>query len=194
MSRRIIALGISLALLLVSGLATSVPLASAQAAPATVNVVIIPGSGSATASEENLPGYTPSTITVVIGVNNTVMWLNNDTVSGKGTAHTVTDATEPTGGGFSGSGEMLANATYSFTFTVPGTYNYFCSYHAWMMGTVVVEAASTSTVSSTSTHVTPEFPAAYLAVILFAVIAAAVVVAPRFRPKASAGPAPGPSV
>jgi plastocyanin len=189
-SRRILALGVSLALLVVSGLAASVPLASAQAGPATVDVVIPPGSGSAAASEAKLPGYTPSTITVVIGVNNTVMWLNNDTVSGVGTAHTVTDATEPTGGGFTGSGEMLANTTYTFTFTVPGTYQYFCSYHAWMMGTVIVEAASTSTV----THTNAEFPAAYLAVTLLAVIAAVVAVAPRVRPKAAAGPAPSPSV
>ena len=31
---------------------------------------------------------------------------------------------------------------YSFTFTTPGSYEYFCSLHPHMTGTVVVEAAA----------------------------------------------------
>jgi plastocyanin len=34
---------------------------------------------------------------------------------------------------------------YSFTFTTPGTYAYFCSLHPHMTGTIVVEAATGST-------------------------------------------------
>ena len=34
---------------------------------------------------------------------------------------------------------------YSFTFTTPGTYKYFCSLHPHMTGTIVVEAAIGST-------------------------------------------------
>ena len=34
--------------------------------------------------------------------------------------------------------------SYSFTFTTPGTYKYFCSLHPHMTGTVVVEAATGS--------------------------------------------------
>ena len=33
---------------------------------------------------------------------------------------------------------------YSFTFTTPGTYQYFCSLHPHMTGTIVVEAATGS--------------------------------------------------
>ena len=33
---------------------------------------------------------------------------------------------------------------YSFTFTSPGTYQYFCSLHPHMTGTIVVEAATGS--------------------------------------------------
>jgi len=33
---------------------------------------------------------------------------------------------------------------YSFTFTTPGTYQYFCSLHPHMTGTIVVEAAAGS--------------------------------------------------
>jgi plastocyanin len=160
-----------LAILVMSGLVTAFPLASAQS---TVVVSMPSGAGSGPSAA---PGYAPDNVTVVIGINNTVEWTNNDTVAGKGTSHTVTPKTQPGAGNWpsTGSGNMLVNTTYSFTFTVPGTYTYYCTYHNWMTGTVVVEAASTST----TTHTTPEFPAAYLAVILFAVIAAVILVAPR---------------
>jgi plastocyanin len=36
------------------------------------------------------------------------------------------------------------DGTYSFTFTTPGTYKYFCSLHPHMTGTIVVEAATGS--------------------------------------------------
>jgi predicted lipoprotein with Yx(FWY)xxD motif/plastocyanin len=58
----------------------------------------------------------------------TVEWMNADSA-----AHTVTDA----GGAFD-SGNMEQGATFSFTFTKSGTYDYVCSYHAGMKGQVVV--------------------------------------------------------
>jgi plastocyanin len=33
---------------------------------------------------------------------------------------------------------MNAGATYTYTFTVPGTYQYGCQYHSWMVGNVTV--------------------------------------------------------
>jgi plastocyanin len=36
------------------------------------------------------------------------------------------------------------DGTYSFTFTTPGTYKYFCSLHPHMTGTIVVEAETGS--------------------------------------------------
>jgi len=37
---------------------------------------------------------------------------------------------------------------YSFTFTTPATYKYFCSLHPHMTGTIVVEAATGSIAQS----------------------------------------------
>jgi plastocyanin len=90
------------------------------------HVDIINGAGSNTSS----PGYSPATITVVIGVNNTVVWTNDDSIP-----HTVT----ADDGSFS-SGNMNPGNNFSFTFTSPGTYTYHCSYHSWMKGTIVVKA------------------------------------------------------
>ena len=106
---------------------TSVTTTSAQPPAGEVHVTIPAGSGENTSS----PGYTPDTITVVIGVNNTVVWTNDDNMP-----HTVTGAN----GAFD-SGNMNPGDTFTYTFTTPGVYAYGCSYHSWMKGTVVVKGA-----------------------------------------------------
>jgi plastocyanin len=166
MPRRVSVVASMLVFVLVSGLTMAFPLANAQS---TVMVTIPSGSGAAASAA---PGYSPDKITVVIGVNNTVTWTNGDTVD-----HTVTSSSVPNGASTFDSGSLAPNAVFMQTFTIAGTYQYHCNIHSWMSGTIVVEAASTST----TTHTTPEFPAAYLAVILFAVIAAVIVVAARLR-------------
>jgi plastocyanin len=40
------------------------------------------------------------------------------------------------------SNALNAGATFTFTFTKPGTYVYGCQYHSWMHGTVIVKAGS----------------------------------------------------
>lgn len=91
-------------------------------------VVTIPsGVGSS-----NVLNYEPPLVTVVIGVNNTVTWMNKDIV-----IHTVT-ATDKS----FDSGNISPGGSFTFTFTTPGTYAYYCVYHNWMKGTVVVKAAS----------------------------------------------------
>jgi plastocyanin len=95
-------------------------------APSSVTtlVSIVPGA----ALNVNQPGYAPADVTVVIGVNNTVKWTNNDNMS-----HTVT----ATDGSFD-SGNMNPGATFSHTFTEAGSFAYICTYHHWMHGTVTV--------------------------------------------------------
>lgn len=92
--------------------------------PITTQVSIDSGS----AVNVNLPGYTPTDVTVVIGVNNTVKWTNDDNM-----AHTVT----ANDGSFD-SGNMNPGATFSHTFTEAGSFAYTCVYHHWMHGTVTV--------------------------------------------------------
>ncbi|MGD0423155.1 MAG: cupredoxin domain-containing protein [Candidatus Bathyarchaeia archaeon] len=89
-----------------------------------VQVSIDKGAGT----NVSLPGYTPTDITVVIGVNNTVRWTNNDNMP-----HTVS----ATDGSFD-SGNMNAGDSFAHTFNETGTFAYICSYHHWMHGSVTV--------------------------------------------------------
>jgi plastocyanin len=97
-----------------------------QTPPPGTHVTILNGAGANPSS----PGYSPATITVVIGVNNTVTWINNDVA-----IHTVT----ATDSSFN-SGDIAPSAFWSHTFTTVGTYNYMCIYHSWMKGTVIVKS------------------------------------------------------
>jgi plastocyanin len=87
-------------------------------------------------SAAGAPGYSPANITVIIGVNNTVTWTNKDGVN-----HTVASSSIPVGAADFTSALIAPGGTYSYTFTVPGTYAYHCTLHAWMKGTVIVKAA-----------------------------------------------------
>jgi len=76
------------------------------------------------------PGYGPPTVTVVVGVNNTVVWTNTDPA-----IHTVT----ANDNSFN-SNNMNQGDVFTYVFKVPGTFNYHCIYHSWMLGTVVVKS------------------------------------------------------
>jgi plastocyanin len=70
--------------------------------------------------------FNPQTLTVKAGT--TVTWTNQDDIP-----HTI--ANPPT----FRSKPLDTEQSYSFTFTTPGTYKYFCSLHPHMTGTIVVE-------------------------------------------------------
>ena len=76
--------------------------------------------------------FSPPQITVKAGT--TVTWTNDDDIP-----HTVTSSTLA----FK-SAALDTDDKFSFTFTTPGTYKYFCSLHPHMTGTIVVEAVSGS--------------------------------------------------
>ena len=108
-------------------------LATGAAAPGSVLMPVGVGSNQGL-------NYSPVTITVIIGQNNTVSFVNKDNV-----VHTVT----ADDGSFD-SGNMAAGATWTNTFTTPGTFTYHCIYHSWMKGTVIVLAAGSSSNSASS--------------------------------------------
>ena len=76
--------------------------------------------------------YDPEVIDVTLGT--TIAWDNSDT-----TVHTVTSGDAPETDGIFDSEMMAAGDVYEFTFTETGNYNYFCTFHPWMVGTVNVE-------------------------------------------------------
>jgi plastocyanin len=92
--------------------------------------------------------YNPSPIT--INVNDTVKWINNDTEShtvtsglGGGLASAATINSKGKPDGLFDSGLFKPGSSWSFKFTQPGTYNYFCTIHPWMEGIVNVKGEIT---------------------------------------------------
>ncbi len=91
--------------------------------------------------------YNPNPIT--INVNDTVKWINNDTEShtvtsgtGAGIASASTNSKGKPNGLFD-SGLFKPGSSWSFKFTKPGSYNYFCTIHPWMEGIVNVKGEVT---------------------------------------------------
>jgi plastocyanin len=66
-----------------------------------------------------------------------VTFTNNDAANG-GIHHTVTSTSVPSGAASFNSGDMALGAKFTVMFTVPGTYQYYCAYHPWMVGTITV--------------------------------------------------------
>ncbi len=102
-----------------SGLAGGVLVARAQTPATTVSI-------------DNFT-FTPPTVTVKAGT--TVTWSNKDDIP-----HGIASANNA----FAKSKALDTDDSYSFTFTTPGTYQYFCYIHPHMTGTIVVEAATGS--------------------------------------------------
>ncbi len=143
-----------------------------------------------------------------IHVGDTVVW----TMSGDG--HTVTSGTidgnnvgHPSGGPLD-SGFTAAGGSYSFIFTVAGTYPYFCEIHAdsQMKGTITVVATTTpgptphATPPATPERTPPSTPApSHTAIVTanpssrgtpsLAAISSATIASPPAQPAASPSPA-----
>jgi plastocyanin len=74
--------------------------------------------------------FGPQRVTVKAGT--TVTWTNDDDIP-----HTVASSTK-----LFKSKALDTSDKFSFTFTTPGVYEYFCSIHPHMTGTIVVETAA----------------------------------------------------
>ena len=88
------------------------------------DITIVLGAGSLTTG-----AFSPGTFTVKVGT--TVTWYNADA-----STHTVTSTTA----GTFDSGLLATGGTYSHAFTAAGTYDYYCTIHPNMKGTIVVTA------------------------------------------------------
>jgi 3',5'-cyclic-AMP phosphodiesterase len=72
--------------------------------------------------------FTPPVLTVKAGSK--ITWINNDDVP-----HLIVNVQNK----FKQSPVLDTDQTFSTTLTRPGTYNYFCSLHPKMQGTIVVK-------------------------------------------------------
>lgn len=73
--------------------------------------------------------FTPDRLEVAVGT--TVTWVNHDDVP-----HTATSSNDPPA---FDSKALDTDDHFSFTFTRPGVYRYYCKVHTHMTGTVVVK-------------------------------------------------------
>lgn len=83
--------------------------------------------------------FGPATLTVPVGT--TLTWTNNDT-----TEHSTTSVD-----GLWDSQKIVPGASYSVTFTTPGTYAYYCKYHIFMKGVVTVADDGTTVPTAADT-------------------------------------------
>ena len=114
--------------LFVKTLAAAVVFGAFTSALAGADGTPAPGASPAAMVETKNYVYSPSPVTVRAG--DTVRFENSDDV-----AHTVTASDQSFD-----SGEMDHGATWSHVFEQAGTYTYFCAYHRFMHGTIVVTA------------------------------------------------------
>ena len=115
--------------------ANSTCIATALAVATLAVAAAFPGASAQAAGPEvdiDQFTFTPQRLTVKAGT--TVTWSNEDDVP-----HTVASSSK-----VFKSKALDTGGKFSFTFTTPGTYDYFCSLHPHMTGAVVVEAASGS--------------------------------------------------
>jgi plastocyanin len=103
---------------------------SAQAPVQAAGTPVTPAAGT---NAVLIKGFAFSPATVTISSGTAIIWTNQD-----GATHTIVS---DTGAPEAFSSDPLGqNGVFRFTFTRPGTYNYHCSIHPSMKGTVIVTA------------------------------------------------------
>src|SRR5947207_3144772 len=109
-----------------------VPFAAGIVVAAAISLPVISAQAKDTKFEIDNFSFSPHRINVKAGT--TVTWTNHDD-----TPHTVASSAK-----MFKSKALDTNDSFAFTFTTPGVYQYFCSLHPYMTGTVVVEGTSGS--------------------------------------------------
>ena len=123
----LLTVGFVLGSLFVGVLANGAVLSIGRSANTSANVTIVVGAANSGVAAPFSPGnYTTK-------AGSTITWVNKDSI-----AHTVVSTSVPSGAESFGSGPIQYGNVYSVTLTVPGTYNYECSIHPFMKGTIIV--------------------------------------------------------
>jgi plastocyanin len=134
----IIGLGVVIGFALIAPIALCCGGDSHAPSPPLVSTIVIT-EGAALADSGK--GFLPPTITVVMGINNTARWVNQDD-----TAHFIEadyndsqwfEATRLSRD-FSSKNALEPGETFEFTFTKPGEFGYHSVPHPWKHGTVIV--------------------------------------------------------
>ncbi|HVX02035.1 MAG TPA: hypothetical protein VHA09_02675 [Nitrososphaera sp.] len=151
-----LAVGIGLVAIFAMGInpAMNIHDAKASSIERTISAVVIPK--GATSSPSSGKNFEPSTIKVVIGVNNTVRWTNDDEILSSVVADNPGVDPDFAAKTQFAPGIIPANATnylqpgksFEFTFNRPGEIHYHDIIYPWMHGTVVVLSPSTGSIEN----------------------------------------------
>jgi plastocyanin len=90
--------------------------------------------------------FSPASLTINVG--DTVTWTNQDSAT-----HTAT----ATDGSFD-TGNLAQGASGSITFDTAGTFNYICSIHPQMTGTIIVQEAGAEPTAEATTPPSTDLP------------------------------------
>lgn len=99
-----------------------------RAAGATVALPALAVAARAATHQVAIQGFGYSPASIIIAAGDTVVFTNND-----GAPHTATADS----GAFD-TGRLNRGASAQLTFSTPGTYTYFCTFHRNMKGTITV--------------------------------------------------------
>lgn len=136
MKKLIIFAGISLTVIMVLIFSTQVQTTNSdesQNIVADINAdIFMPTKSSRPGCEETDSCYIPSVIKINVG--DSVTWKNQDVAF-----HSVTSGSYENPDGLFDSGHLDPNQLFTLQFDEAGDYDYFCTLHPWMKGTVQVK-------------------------------------------------------
>jgi plastocyanin len=116
-------------------IASNIRVPTALAVAVFAAAVAFPAASARAAEMEvKIDNFTFAPQRLVVKAGTTITWVNDDDIP-----HTVASSTK-----FFKSSALDTKDKFSFTFTTPGAYEYFCSLHPHMTGAIVVEAATGS--------------------------------------------------
>jgi plastocyanin len=114
--RKLIATGMGVALLVASAILFLTPLRAKAA------------DGQNSPTQVSVDNFTFGPASLSVPVNSAVTWVNKDDIP-----HVIASSD-----GLFKSKALDTDQTYSYTFTKPGTYPYYCSIHPKMVGKIIV--------------------------------------------------------